>query len=79
MGRLSWCRSPVNPEPSPSLWQNGDGIFILKMIVLSAVISVGIKVLGPLLPLPATPAVALILVLGPPVILGGILLWRTQG
>ena len=71
-------RSIVPPEPPPSPWQEGDWLFILKVMILSALISVGIKAFGPLLALPATAAVALALILSPPLLLGLILVWRER-
>jgi hypothetical protein len=43
--------------------------FLGKILVLSAILSVAIKVIGPLLPIPAVSGVALWLVLSPTVIM----------
>lgn len=50
--------------------------FVLKVMIASAAISFAIKYIGPLLQIPVSSAIALIAVLLPPGILGGILLWR---
>jgi uncharacterized membrane protein YvlD (DUF360 family) len=44
--------------------------FILKVLIASAAISVGIKRIGPLLAIPASPTVILTLVLLPTVLMG---------
>lgn len=64
-----------SPNPNPRLSKNDLG-FVLKILLLSALISVGIKVLGPQLAIPATSAVALGIVLLPSLVLGVFLLWR---
>jgi membrane protein YdbS with pleckstrin-like domain len=51
-------------------------LFILKLLIISAAISVAIKYGAPWLNIPATSAVALVFVLTPSFVLGGILLWR---
>jgi hypothetical protein len=68
----------VTSNPYSSAWQDSNWGFIFKVIVLSALISVAIKVAGPFISLPATPAVALTLVLSPTVLMSLILFWRTQ-
>ncbi|NWF61115.1 MAG: hypothetical protein HXY43_18110 [Fischerella sp.] len=52
--------------------------FVLKVFLLSAVISVLIKYAGIFLPIPATATNALILVLLPTVLMAIALLWRFQ-
>lgn len=52
--------------------------FLLKVMVTSALISLGIKYIGPLLPIPPVSAIALMVVLLPPLFLGGILTWRLK-
>lgn len=52
--------------------------FLLKVMVVSALISLGIKYIGPLLPIPPVSAIALMVVLLPPLFLGGILTWRLK-
>lgn len=51
--------------------------FILKVMSASAVISVAIKYLGPTLEIPVSSAIALTMVLLPPIALGGFLVWRS--
>ncbi|MBD2452113.1 hypothetical protein H6G76_34405 [Nostoc sp. FACHB-152] len=53
-------------------------IFIVKLLVLSALFSVLIKYVLPSVPLPATATNALILVLLPSVVMAIALLWRFQ-
>jgi hypothetical protein len=53
-------------------------IFIVKLLVLSALLSILIKYVLPSVPLPATATNALILVLSPSVIMAIALLWRFQ-
>lgn len=53
-----------------------DRPFLLKVLLASATISIAIKYGGPLLDLPATPAVAITLVFLPPGILAIALFWR---
>lgn len=50
--------------------------FVVKLLVLSAVLAVAIKYLVPFLQIPATSQIALILVLTPTVLLAAILAWR---
>jgi hypothetical protein len=50
--------------------------FLLKLLGLSALLSVAIKYVGPSLFIPGTATNALIMVLSPTVILMTILLWR---
>jgi hypothetical protein len=57
------------------LWQS-DAVWVLKLILLSIVISVGIKTVGPDLAITPTTAVILALVFTPPLVLAGLLLWR---
>jgi hypothetical protein len=56
-------------------WQS-DAVWVLKLILLSIVISVGIKTVGPDLALTPTIAVILALVFTPTIVLAGLLLWR---
>ncbi|WNZ22441.1 hypothetical protein HJG54_05900 [Leptolyngbya sp. NK1-12] len=51
-------------------------LFVMKLLVLSTILAVAIKYLVPLLQIPATPEIALALVLSPTIILAGILAWR---
>lgn len=53
-----------------------QGIVLLKILALSAAISLLIRYIVPLLNLPATSTVALVLVLAPPLIVGAVLGWR---
>ncbi|NJP10645.1 MAG: hypothetical protein HC866_15195 [Leptolyngbyaceae cyanobacterium RU_5_1] len=52
--------------------------FILKILVLSGLISIAIKYGGPLLPISGTPAIALIAVLSPTILMAIALGWRWQ-
>jgi hypothetical protein len=52
--------------------------FLGKILVLSAILSVAIKVIGPLLPIPAVSGVALLLVLSPTVIMAIALALRAK-
>ena len=52
--------------------------FILKVVLGSALISLAIKYLGPQLAVPATSAVAIAIVLAPPIIMAALLGWRLQ-
>lgn len=52
--------------------------FILKLLLLSALLSLLIKYAAPSLAIPATASNALIIVLLPPVIIAIALLWRFQ-
>lgn len=63
--------------------QNGKNRFletepglVLKVLVLSSVLSVAIKYLGPSLPIPATNTTALIITLLPALGMGLALAWR---
>lgn len=53
-----------------------SGLFLLKLLGLSIAISWAIRELGPRFPLPATNAIALALVLLPPLLLGIAIVWR---
>ncbi len=55
---------------------NNQFIFLLKVLLLSAAISVFIKYLAPSLSIPETATNALIIVLLPNVIVAAILLWQ---
>jgi hypothetical protein len=50
--------------------------FVVKLFSLSGLIALAIKYLLPMLNLPATTAVALGLVLTPPLVMAGLLAWR---
>jgi len=50
--------------------------FVLKIVVLSAVLAAAIKYLGPYLAIPATSAIALTLVLLPTLLMAVALAWR---
>jgi len=50
--------------------------FVVKLFLLSGLIALAIKYLLPMLNLPATTAVALGLVLTPPLVMAGLLAWR---
>jgi hypothetical protein len=54
----------------PELWLG------LKLFLLSTGLAVGIRTLGPLLPLPATTPVVLALILLPTVLMSGVFAWR---
>lgn len=56
--------------------QDDRWLFILKLLIISAALSVAIKYGAPLLKIPATSEVALVLVLTPSILLGMVLLWR---
>lgn len=58
---------------------SSQGQFVLKIFVISAVLSILIKYGGPFLSIPATGTNALIAVLLPSFLLGGVLLWRGVG
>lgn len=55
------------------------GRFVLKVVLVSAAISIAIKYGGPWLPLSPTTSVALAMVLLPSFLLGGLLLLRQEG
>ena len=65
---------PLQP-PSSQLDEINLGL-VLKIMLISGLISVGIKFLGPQLAIPATSAIALAMVLLPSLVLGIALLWR---
>ncbi len=52
-------------------------VFLLKVLLGSAGLAIAIKYAGPLLNLPPSPAIALLLVLSPTVILAGLMGWRS--
>ncbi len=52
--------------------------FVLKLLILSALLSILIKYAGPLAPIPANAVNALILVISPSVIMAIALVWRFQ-
>jgi hypothetical protein len=60
-----------------TLMENQMG-FIVKLLVLSALLSALIKYAAPSLPIPSTDAIALIFVLLPTVIIAIALAWRFQ-
>jgi membrane protein YdbS with pleckstrin-like domain len=51
-------------------------IFVLKLLVISAIIAAAIKYVVPFVPIPATATVALVLVLSPTIFMAGALAWR---
>ncbi|MEM8804766.1 MAG: hypothetical protein AAGF01_01790 [Cyanobacteria bacterium P01_G01_bin.38] len=53
-------------------------IFLGKVLLLSALISIAIKALAPFAHIPATPTVSLGLVLLPTLLLGGFLVWKLK-
>jgi hypothetical protein len=61
----------MQPQPIP-IWISEGGL-ILKVMLLSGIIALGIKLLGPQLRVPETTTVALMVVLLPAVIIGLIL------
>jgi hypothetical protein len=63
----------ANSNSSNSLWG-----FLVKILVLSTLISAAIKYLGPLLHLPITNGIALTLVLSPTVIMSVALAFRAN-
>jgi hypothetical protein len=52
--------------------------FVLKVLILSAAIATGIKYWAPLLNIPASDSLALIVVLLPSLIMAIVLAWRAQ-
>lgn len=50
--------------------------FVAKVIGVSAAIAIALKTLAPRLPIPATSAVGLTIVLLPSILLGAILAWQ---
>ncbi|MEM6399994.1 MAG: hypothetical protein AAF757_07120 [Cyanobacteria bacterium P01_D01_bin.116] len=54
-------------------------IFVLKVLLLSAVISVFIKYVAPSLSIPETATNALIIILLPNVIMATLLIWQISG
>ncbi len=72
---LQYSRVP-NSRQGYLIMDNNAVKFLLKLMVASALISLGIKYIGPLLGIPSNSAIALIAVLLPPLFLGGILSWR---
>lgn len=57
---------------------NSKAGVLIKVLLLSIAISLAIKYLGPMLELPTSSAIALAMVLIPPLMMGGLLLWRSQ-
>ncbi|MEO0457988.1 MAG: hypothetical protein AAF152_15600 [Cyanobacteria bacterium P01_A01_bin.114] len=53
-------------------------LFLGKVLLASAIISLAIKRLAPLAHIPATTAVSLVLVLMPTLLLGGFLAWKLK-
>jgi hypothetical protein len=51
-------------------------VFLTKVFLLSALISLGIRYLAPLLDIPGTPIIALTLVLSPTLLIAIVLAWR---
>lgn len=52
--------------------------FIAKVLLASALVSAALKYGGPLLQLPASPSISLLLVLTPAVLMGLWLTWQAQ-
>lgn len=50
--------------------------FIAKVLVISVLIAIAFKTIGPRLPLPATSAVSLAIVLTPSIVIGLFLTWQ---
>lgn len=73
---LQYSRSQ-NSRQGYLIMDNNAVKFLLKVMVASALISLGIKYIGPLLGIPTNSALALIAVLLPPLFLGGLLSWRS--
>lgn len=57
-------------------WDTEAGL-VLKVLVLSIVLSVAIKYIGPTLAIPATDTAALIIILLPALVTGLVLGWRS--
>ena len=55
---------------------DSNTVFIVKVMVASAILSAAIKYGGPLLAIPDTSPIALLLVCTPTVIIFGVLSWR---
>ncbi len=55
-----------------------QGMVLLKILLLSALISLFIRYVAPMLNIPATSTVALGLVLTPPIVMAGLLGWRDR-
>ncbi|HEY9838776.1 MAG TPA: hypothetical protein V6D27_17975 [Vampirovibrionales bacterium] len=55
---------------------DSNTLFIVKVMVASALVSAAIKYGGPLLAIPETSAIALLLVCTPTAIMFGVLSWR---
>ena len=68
----------MHSKDTQSSFLDSDLGFLLKVFLTSAIAALGIKVLGPLLPLPPTPALAIILVLLPTLGMGMVLLGRAK-
>lgn len=68
----------AQPEKSQPQSSKASLIFVLKVFGLSTILSIAIKVLGPLLPIAASNQLALGVVLTPSLVLGLLLLLRGQ-
>lgn len=60
-----------------SMFMDSNTVFILKVLILSLIISVAIKYVGPYLAIPATSLNAIIAVSLPAILVGTFLIWRT--
>lgn len=61
----------------PGNWQD-QFIFVGKVIGVSAAIAIAIKTLAPQVPIPATSAMSLVIVLTPALVMGIFLAWQLQ-
>ncbi|HEY9735140.1 MAG TPA: hypothetical protein V6D06_02620, partial [Trichocoleus sp.] len=67
----------VGPEDPPMSTSSGMVLgFLLKVFGLSFAIAFAIKTVGPQIPIPPTVSSSLLIVLLPPVVMAGILLWQ---
>lgn len=62
-------------QDSKDLLDTSAGL-VLKVLVLSIILSVAIKYIGPILPIPATNTAALVIALTPTFVMGLALAWR---
>lgn len=66
----------MKPQDSKQHFLDTSVGLVLKVLVLSTLLSVAIKYMGPILPIPATNTAALIITLIPTLIMGVVLAWR---
>ncbi len=59
------------------MFMNSNTVFVLKVLILSFIISLLIKYIGPYLSIPATSLNAIIAVSLPAILVASFLLWRT--